>query len=73
MSNEKDGVKVAIRIRKLISRELKANETIKWKVHEQSIWETDRNESAYTFGIWGVLISVIGSSELFINPVFNFR
>ena len=47
----KDGVKVPIRIRQLISRELKANETIKWKVHEQSIWETDRNESAYTFGM----------------------
>ena len=50
MSNENSGVQVAIRVRKLINREVKACETVKWNIHEQSIWEADRNDSAYTFG-----------------------
>ena len=50
MSNDNSGVQVAIRIRKLITREVKANESIKWHVHDESIWETGRKDSPYTFG-----------------------
>ena len=54
MSNENSGVQVAIRVRKLISREVKACETVKWNTHGQSIWEADRNDSPYTFGLFKV-------------------
>ena len=50
MASESSGVRVAIRIRKLINRELKACEPIRWQAHDQSVWEINRNDAAYTFG-----------------------
>ena len=50
MSYESSGVQVSIRVRKLISREVKASESIKWHVHGQSIWENNRKDTPYTFG-----------------------